>query len=268
LWPANAHFHLPVFERAAGGSVLTGLDGDGLLGSWRWQRAQAVIERRASVGLRDPLRVALALAPTPVRWAALAARQPVPVSWLRPRAARLLRLSLARELAGEPRTWPGRIEWYARRRYLQLAVHSLALLGSHHDVRVHHPLLDPEFLSALAARGGPAGYGSRLQAARALFGQLLPAEVIERRTKAEFGATLWGPQARGFACEWDGAGVDPALVDRDRLRAAWSQPNPPLAAATVLQGAWLAAMRSSQAARSPFPSTPAAPTAPPPSAAG
>ena len=107
LWPANAHFHSPVFERAGGGSVLTGLDGDGLLGGWRWRHAQAVIERRARPVPRDLLRVALALAPESVRAAALALRQPLHVSWLRPQARRRLARMLAREVASEPRQWRG-----------------------------------------------------------------------------------------------------------------------------------------------------------------
>jgi len=252
LWPANAHFHLPVFERAAGGSVLTGLDGDGLLGGWRWQRGQAVIKRHVKPEPRDGVRAALALAPASVRMAALVLRQPLVVSWLRPRARRRLRRRLAQELANEPRDWPARVAWYARRRYLQLGVHSLALLASRYDVDVRHPLLEPAFLSAVAADAGPAGYGTRLGASRALFGDLLPAESVERCTKAEFGAALWGPQARAFADQWDGIGVDPELVDADRLRLAWQQPNPPLFAATVLQGAWLAARarRHSSEARS------------------
>ena len=254
LWPANAHFHSPIFERAGGGSVLTGLDGDGLLGGWRWRRAQAVLERRARPAPRDVMRVALALAPESVRAARLARRQQLHVSWLRPDARRLLAGLLARERASEPRPWPARVAWFAGRRYLKLGVHSLALLAEAHDVEVHHPLLDPTFLSALAARGGPAGYGTRQEATRALFGDLLPAELVVRPTKGEFGMALWGPQARRFAAHRDGAGVDPELVDADLLRAVWSKPNPPLGAATLLQHAWLEATRSSAGELQPTPS--------------
>ena len=258
LWPANAHFHAPVFERAAGGSALTGLDGDGLLGGWRWQRARAVIERIDKAEPRDALRLALALAPASLRAAALARRQPLAVSWLRPAARQQLVRSLARELASEPRAWPARVAWFARRRYLRLGIDSLALLASEHDVEVHHPLLDPGFLSALAADGGRGGYGTRIEATRTLFGDLLPAEVVERRTKAEFGTALWGPQARAFAAGWDGTGVDAELVDERLLRTAWSAPNPPLGAATLLQVAWLDANRSGGAASPPLPHTPPA----------
>lgn len=241
LWPANAHFHVPIFGQASGGSVLTGIDGDGLFSAWRWQRVQAVLARRERPVARDALRLALALAPDLARATAFALRQPMHVSWLRPRARRKFARGIARELAGEPRSWPGRVAWFARRRYLRLGIESLALLAEDEDVDVHHPLADPIFLSALATHGGPAGYGERRDAARALFGDLLPREAVERWTKAEFGRALWGPQARGFVREWDGNGIDHRLVDADLLRATWSKPNPPLGAATVLQHAWLQA---------------------------
>ena len=243
LWPANAHFHVPVFERAAGGTVLTGVDGDGLLGGWRWQRAQAVLTRAARPQLRDALRVALAVAPLNVRAAVLARRQPLPISWLRAQSQNELAAALAREAASEPRDWPTRVAWFARRRYLQLGVLSLAALAADHNVQVVHPLLDPGYLAALATDGGPAGYGDRIEATRRLFGELLPAAVVQRRTKAEFGAALWGPRTRAFAADWDGTGVDSDLIDQDQLRAAWSGSNPPLGAATVLQHAWLESQR-------------------------
>jgi asparagine synthetase B (glutamine-hydrolysing) len=243
LWPANAHFHAPIFVRAAGGSVLTGLDGDGLFGGWRWQRAQSVIARRNRPQPRDAIRVALALAPESVRAPVLAGRQPLAVTWLRPSGRGRLVESLARELASEPRAWPARVPWFARRRYLELGLNSLSLLAGEHRVEIHHPLLAPGFLAAVARDGGNAGYGSRAEALRALFGAVLPAELLGRRTKAEFGAALWGPEARAFAAGWTGADLDYELVDADLLREAWMAPNPPLAAATVLQHLWLESSR-------------------------
>jgi asparagine synthetase B (glutamine-hydrolysing) len=254
LWPANAHFHCPIFKRARGGAVLTGLEGDGLLGGWRWLRLRELLAGRARPVQRDALRVGLALAPAPVRAAALARRgPPAHLEWLRPAARRRLARQLAREDASEPRRWPDRVAWFARRRYLAVGTHSLALLAQEHEVEVHHPLLDPAFLAGVAAEGGTAGYGTRLQAVRALFADLLPAELIQRRTKGEFGGALWGPEARDFAARWDGSGIDPALVDGDRLRATWARPNPPLAAATLLQRAWLEARRSNRSELRPMP---------------
>ena len=240
LWPANAHVHAPIFARARGGSVLTGLDGDGLFGGWRWQRARTAIERSKRLEPRDAVRVALAKAPQPVKAAVLTARRPFHADWLRPQARLRLRVQLAQAAAGEPNRWDERVAWYAGRRYLALGVHSLALLASDAGAQVVHPLLDPEFLAALAARGGSVGFGTRRQAMRELFADVLPPALLERRTKAEFGGALWGPRAREFGANWDGSGLDSSLIDPDRLQHTWARPNPPLAAATLLQAAWLA----------------------------
>jgi asparagine synthase (glutamine-hydrolysing) len=259
LWPANAHFHLPVFAHAAGGTVLTGLDGDGLFRGWRWQRARSVLADPATATPRDALRIALATAPAPLRAGITFARLPERRPWLRPGASRRVRAMLAVEAGTEPSRWDARVPWYARRRYLRLGVHSLALLAAAHDVRVVHPLLDPGVLATLAARGGHAGYGTRAQAMGTLVGDLLPSELFARRTKGEFGRALWGEGARTFAKGWDGRGLDLELIDPEALSEAWEAENPPLAAATLLQAAWLAATRSTRGASSPSP--PADPTA-------
>lgn len=238
LWPANAHFHAPVFARATGGSVLTGLDGDGLLG-WDWAPRRAALAQPGPVHARDVLRAGLAIAPAPIRAARYRRRPSLPLSWLRAAAAAQMAAELARDAAGEPIRWDRRVAWYARRRYLRLGVHSLGLLAAEHDVRVVHPLLDPGFLAAFAAEGGRGGVGDAPSALRHLCGDLLPEAVLTRRTKAEFGAIFWGPRARAFAADWDGTGADRELVDAEALRAVWAQVNPPLNAATVMQAAWL-----------------------------
>lgn len=245
LWPANAHFHVPVFAHAAGGSVLTGLDGDGLFRGWRWHRARSVLAHREAAEPRDALRIALASAPAPLRTATIFARHRDQRSWLRPASRWRLRAMLAAEAGTEPSRWDARVHWYARRRYLRLGVHSLELLARAHDVQVVHPLLDPRFLASLAARGGRAGYGTRTQAMTTLLGDLLPGELFARRTKGEFGRALWGEEARGFASSWDGRGLDLDLIDPEALAQAWEVENPPLAAATLVQAAWLAARRGS-----------------------
>jgi asparagine synthase (glutamine-hydrolysing) len=143
---------------------------------------------------------------------------------------------------------------------LRLPIDSLELLANRHDVQVVHPLADRRFLAALAREGAAAGYGNRTVAMRALFGGLLPEAVLARPGKAEFGLALWGDESRAFAQAWGGEGVDSELVDADALRAAWAEPNPDFATATLLQGAWLAATR--QSAPGAPPSPPAGSTTP------
>jgi asparagine synthase (glutamine-hydrolysing) len=229
-----------VFARARGGAVLTGLDGDGLLGGWRWQRAQGVLHRRVRPEPRDALRIALAAAPAALKRRALSRTLSPALTWLRPEAQATIAEALIEDGgAAQARTWPRQLAWYSRRRYLSVGLHSLDLLAAAHDVRVSHPLIDPRHLAALAGEGGRAGYGTRGEAMLALFGDLLPRELFTRHTKAVFDSALWGPRAREFAAQWDGDGIDPALVDADALRAAWIGPSPSLAAGTLLQDAWL-----------------------------
>jgi asparagine synthase (glutamine-hydrolysing) len=247
LWPPNAYLHVPIIDLAAGGSLVTGVDGDGLFGGWQWWRAQAVLGRRVRPQARDLLRVGLALSPPWLRryrpaqgpdWGGLA-------PWLRP-AARGRLAKLMRDLAAaQPRRWDAWLASYARQRHHRLGATSLAVLAAPHGVTVVHPLLAPEVLAALAEHRGALGYPNRTAAMGDLFGDLLPAAVIERSSKAEFGAAVWRSRARAFARSWDGSGVPDELVDPTQLRAAWSAPNPLFGSMTLLHLAWLA----SEAAR-------------------
>jgi asparagine synthetase B (glutamine-hydrolysing) len=243
-WPPNAYLHVPIFQAARHGSVLTGLDGDGLLGDWRWLHAQSVLHGRLPRRVRDISAVGLALAPTTAR-RVVQRRRPMAVpDWLTPAATRAFTAALVDRAAGEPRRWDKRLQWYAKSRALYLAVTNLDVIALSDDVTVVHPLFDRTFLAVLAAEGGPAGIGNRTEAMRHLFGDLLPAEIIERRSKAEFGRAFWGEQAQDFARSWDGSGIDHDLVDGERLQAAWSEPSPMFHSYTPLLAAWLAANTS------------------------
>jgi asparagine synthase (glutamine-hydrolysing) len=238
LYPANAHLHVPIFERARGGRVLTGFDGDGLFGSWRWARAQGVLHGRIRPQPRDPVRIALAFAPRALRRRVM--REPLlaQLPWVRAQARPALASLLLTEAAGEPRRWDERVHHYARRRHLHLTTYSLQVLADRHDVEVMHPLLDGAFLAAVSRAGGAAGLGDRTSAMEALFGDLLPRETITRRTKAEFSGGLWRTQAKAFAARWEGTGLD-ERIDPQRLREEWRSPTPWFGANTLLQAAWL-----------------------------
>ncbi|MGI8800555.1 MAG: asparagine synthase-related protein [Solirubrobacteraceae bacterium] len=241
LWPPNAYIHVPVLERAAGGCVLTGFDGDGLLGDWRWIRAQAVIGGRVRPVRRDGLRVALALGPPRARRPFMRPQLLAAVTWLRDPVRRELGAALRADAAEEPRRWDLRLGHYARRRYLRLAVHSLGLLGATRHVELVHPFLDPAFLGALARDGRGAGYGGRTEAMRVLFADVLPEAMVSRREKAEFGPAIWRTEARSFAAHWDGSGLDLELIDPAPLREAWRATSPLFGSSTLIQAAWLAA---------------------------
>ncbi len=246
MWPANAYLHVPVFRAAAGGTVLTGLDGDGLFGDWRFGHAQAVLHRRVAPRPRDVIRVGFALAPTPLRRAAYRRRGVFVPGWLSLAAGAEYADVLLERAAGEPRRWDQRVAWHAGARALYLAQRNLAAIGARDDVEVGHPLLHPEFLAALAQEGGAAGFGDRTQAMRHLVGDLLPTETVERVGKAAFGDAVWLEQARAFIDSWDGRGLDPALVDPEPLRAAWRAEYPVFHSWTLLHAAWLASQGGAQ----------------------
>ena len=73
-----------------------------------------------------------------------------------------------------------------------------------------------------------------------LFGDLLPAEVLTRRTTQRVASAFWSTHSRRLAEEWDGEGVDAALVDHEGLRAEWSKPQPDPRTFLLLQTAALA----------------------------
>ncbi|HWF15972.1 MAG TPA: asparagine synthase-related protein [Acidimicrobiales bacterium] len=240
LWPANAYLHVPVFEAAAGGTVLTGLDGDGLFGDWRFSHAQSVLYRRVAPRPRDLIRVGFALAPAPLRRATYRRRGVFVPGWLSLAAGAEYADAVLDRASGEPRQWDRRVVWHAGARALHLAQRNLEVIGARDDVQVGNPLLHPEFLAALAHEGGAAGFGDRTQAMRHLVGDLLPNETVERESKAAFGDAVWLDQARAFIDSWDGCGLDAELVDPERLRSAWRAEYPVFHSWTMLHEAWLA----------------------------
>ncbi len=75
-----------------------------------------------------------------------------------------------------------------------------------------------------------------------LFADLLPDDILVRRTKATFSSPYWRKRTRAFASSWDGTGVDPTLVDVDVLRRYWARDrSPPAPTFVVLKAVWLAA---------------------------
>lgn len=242
LFPANAYVHSPIIDIAAGASLLTGFDGDGLFSGWRWLRVADVLSGRSAPELRDAARIALAGAPPALQAAVLARREPLP-AWLRPDARRLAAATIARERADEPVLWRRRVSWWARRRYHHMARWSLDQLASTRRTQLVHPLLDPAFLAAVAARGGLLGFGDRTAAMRALFSGVLPDEVLSRAGKASFDRAFWGSHSRRFAESWNGRGVDTDLVDAEALRDAWRSESPDTRSALLLQSTWLAEER-------------------------
>ena len=187
---------LPCSRRAAGGTLLTGIGGDEALGSSRWARSVAVARCRASRGTRPSSRGATARrVPCGGPSSPAAPRSPSPGSGPRPRA---------RSCGHGPRT----------RRQQPAGLHPPAALSRPAAPRagprelraarggcgaaVAHPLLDPRFLAALAAAGGPRGWADRSTAMRALFDGVLPSQLLLAPRKARFEGAFWGPESRAL----------------------------------------------------------------------
>jgi asparagine synthetase B (glutamine-hydrolysing) len=238
LWPANVHFHLPQLERAAGGSVLTGIGGDEVFSDSGWERARMLLARNVRPTSRDVLRLGLALAPRGVKRRRFLKREEVELDWLTPGADAEIGTALAGEAAAEPLGWRRRFGWLLGLRYLDIGTRSLGMLAGDRGVAMHHPFLDRGFVAALAGLPRRRRFAGRTQALAGLFAGVLPQGLESRGSKASFDETLWGAPSRAFASSWDGSGVDPEIVDVDALRRRW-QVEGVAGPHTLLQALWL-----------------------------
>ncbi len=244
VWPPNVHFHLPLLDAARGGSLVTGIGGDELFAAARRMRAVAVLARLVRPRPRDLLAVPFAFAPVRVRRAVIERRTPIEAPWLRDRALRLVRAIDAAETASEPRRLAERMAWWRGLRYLRVAIAPLDALAAAGDVQVRHPLFGRELWGAVASLAAPHGFAGRSSAMRLLFGELLPDEILARRSKAHFDEAFWNQRSRAFALAWDGTGVPEEWVDRDALAQHWRGEHPAAQSFTLLQAAWLASRRA------------------------
>jgi hypothetical protein len=239
LWPFNAHFHLPLLEAAAGGSVLTGIGGDEVFGRSRWARAAAVLRGRERPRARDLARVALLAAPRPLKRAVLARRLGAPFVWLTADAKEEFARLWAADEAAEPTRLGPRLRELRLRRWFRVGLRSLELLAGDAGASIHHPLLSREFGSALGSHARLGGHNDRVTTFRALFREVLPSQLLERSSKARFDGAFWRTHSRELAASWDGEGADPLVVDREALCTHWKQPEPEPHSFLLLQAAWL-----------------------------
>jgi asparagine synthetase B (glutamine-hydrolysing) len=244
LWPCNAYFHEPIFEAAAGGAVVTGVGGDEAFSPSSWARALAVLRGRARPGPRNLAHTAFALSPGIVKRTAIRRWLPEICPWLRPAARRRIEAFVASEAASEPLRWRRRYRELADSGYMEVSLGSLAVLAAGHDVELAHPFHDRRFLAALAALPAAQRPATRSDAMTMLVGDLLPPALLNRSTKARFDEVFWTEHSRELVADWQGEGVDPELVDLDRLRAEWASPTPAAHTFTLLQWVWLTRARA------------------------
>jgi hypothetical protein len=240
LWPFNAHFHSPMLDRAAGGTLLTGIGGDELFAAATASRVGSVVAGRVRPAPRDVARLALAAAPRGARRRWLERNAVPPLPWLTAEGRRVAGRLLAADDAAEP-SWPGpRLRWCRRLRYLQVGTESLGRLAADAGVRIAHPLLDERLWAAMAVAAAPWGLRGRADGLRLVLGDLLPGDVLARRDKACFDAAFFTGTSAAFAARWEGADLAGDLVDPAALRAHWSGEAPRPQSYLLLQAAWTA----------------------------
>lgn len=240
LWPFNAHFHAPLLQRASGGSLLTGIGGDEVFARQLWSSARALLtghRRDRPVRLRS---VGLALAPRPVRSWAVARRRRLRFPWLHPAVEDEVHQRLSDLRARTPVPWRGALGLWWRSRSRTVLAASMDSLASGAGAQIVHPFLEKRVVAAVAGQFGAAGPADRSSALGALFGDVLPEAVLSRRSKAFFDDAFISDHTRAFVRGWTGAGVDPSLVDLERLGEVWRADHPDPRSILLLQAAWLA----------------------------
>ncbi len=234
LWPANTHFHAPILRAAAGGTVLTGIDGDGLFGAWDWTCRP---RRRYPPSWRYMVHRGVTALPQRVR-RTVVRRHAYRPPWVRREAGAAFAAARAAGWSTEPWRWDRRIAWYQRQRHLAVLRDSMRCLAEDTDTVVVHPLMAPEFLAALARLGGRGGLGDRTAIMRRLVGTVLPDEILARTSQAYFDEVFWTPETRALAAAAPEV-AHPEFVDADAARAEWASPIPNFGSAVLLQATWL-----------------------------
>lgn len=243
LWPANVHLHLPVLRQVAGGSLLTGIGGDEVFGRSRFGSGYAVITRGRS--RRQALAAVSDLAmPRPLRRRRDSRTRPDPIPWLRPEPGEVVRRAWIRHTTDEPLRWSAKLRHWSRLRYNRVGRASLELLAADTNTQLVHPLSDPKILGALLHAGRWQEPQSRPDALRRFFPGALPADVGNRRTKAVFDAVFFNRHSRAVVQRWDGQGIDPDIVDVERLRSMWRRSAPSPQSYLLLQSVALAGRHS------------------------
>jgi asparagine synthetase B (glutamine-hydrolysing) len=239
VWPPNFTPTYRMLEQARGGVLLTGEGGDETFGLKRITPLTKLLKSKARAPLAVYRDAAGMLAPAALRRRAVL-RDRYRRPWLRPDTEELLARRDAADLAAFSLSAARNTWQFATRRSARIGYETMRVLASEIDTEYVQAFAEPDLVASVAATGGFLGWSGRTAAMRALFGDLLPREVLERRTKALFANAVFRRHTREFARHWDGTGVDENLVDPEALRATWLSDTPHAPSMSLLQQAWLA----------------------------
>ena len=239
------HFHVPLIAAASGGSLLTGVGGDEALEPA--PRVQQVLAGRRRPRPRDALALALAYAPRPVRALVRRRLESRTLPWLTQAGSAELTTALAADAARYPANASKTFAEWWRSRYLHLHLATQQEIASEHDCRVLNPLSEARVVAAFAAAVGRFGHATRGEAVRAFFGDVVPADVADRRTKADFNTVFWHRHARAFVAGLTEARLRAALaalgvgelVNSERLLETWNEADPHANSYLLLQAVWV-----------------------------
>lgn len=245
-YPYNLHLLATLIAQARGGSFVTGLGGDQYLNPAG--PSLDILARRRRPSGRDILHLGLDVSPRPVRRFVLRNRVGLEFPWLRPEANAQLSSAWREAFLREPLRCDRRLWSLWRSRLMRHTIRRIAASGEQADVAVHQPFAEVGFVAALARHAGATGFASRTSAMHALFGDVLPAELVGRATKASFNEVLWNRHTRAFIEDIDEAELKralvalelDALVDSSALAAHWAAPDPLANSFLLLQACWLA----------------------------
>lgn len=235
-FPPNGYLSLPVARVATGGTVLTGIGGDELFGSpaATWLRLLLRLDSLSQPAVRRAISELL-----PGRRRRVARSMVGDEAWLRPTALESAISRMAREDRNHPVESIAVRRW-VRSRYYQACYQTIQRVCGLGGSEAVTPLLQPRVVSAIAAEAAIGGFRSRAEVMSRFFSDVLPMEILQRRSKAVFTRSLAAASTRSFVSTWDGNGVDPDLVDPVVLRAEWSSTTPDFRSNMLLQQAALA----------------------------
>ena len=245
FWPANAYTMAPLIEAARGGVFvfITGLAD--FFSWWRWAPLAGFIAARRRPSKRDLALLGTALMPVSLRVRAARRRGfPPPMPWLRPVPERDALALLRRRQADVPIRFDRAMVMQLTHRCFDGAASTFSALGEALGTSVDQPLRRPGVVESFAGAGGGRGFRGPGDMLRAMCGDLLPSDLLARRSGTDLTRVFFGEASREFAANWSGAGLDESMIDAAALRRSWLSDRPDPRAACLLQYAWLTEQQS------------------------